>query len=273
MARWTGTTTERGYNGSHRALRKRLIAQWRPGDPCARCGLPMYGPAAMIDLGHTEDRTGYVGLEHRACNRRDGASRALRAPRAIAAAGSDVRCKTCGQPYHYPGRTCGICGCHYHPSRNVQATCGMRCSLEYRRRKYGGSTTSRKAKPKPPPKPRRAGPVASGEREPKNGWPVLAVAYYTCRYCGTVGVTKANARQQREVCPARSCQLARLASNNLRTRKGLTRQEADAAAAAYVAEGDHRQTRCTPEQIAADRRWSQTVATVRRATERASRAW
>jgi hypothetical protein len=84
--RWgaKGSTTQRGYGWPHRKLREALLARWRPGDPCARCGQPMLyrwiiGPdgkqVSAIDLGHTEDRTGYTGLEHRACNRTEGARR------------------------------------------------------------------------------------------------------------------------------------------------------------------------------------------------------
>jgi hypothetical protein len=81
MARWYGKTTARGYGSSHQQLRKRLLAQWRPGDPCARCGQPMLyrwllmpdgRRVSAIDLGHTDDRQAYTGLEHRTCNRRDG---------------------------------------------------------------------------------------------------------------------------------------------------------------------------------------------------------
>ena len=81
MARYTGTTTARGYGADHQRLRKRLLAAWRPGDPCARCGQPMLyrwmldasgRRASAIDLGHSDDRRSYTGLEHRACNRRDG---------------------------------------------------------------------------------------------------------------------------------------------------------------------------------------------------------
>jgi len=84
--RWArkGTTTQRGYGSSHRKLREALLARWRPGDPCARCGQPMLyrwiiqpdgRRVSAIDLGHTTDRTGYTGLEHRACNRTEGARR------------------------------------------------------------------------------------------------------------------------------------------------------------------------------------------------------
>ena len=63
-----GTTTARGYGTAHQQLRARLLAQWTPGDPCARCGKPMW-KRDRIDLGHTDDRTGYRGLEHDTCNR------------------------------------------------------------------------------------------------------------------------------------------------------------------------------------------------------------
>ncbi len=77
MQRWArrGSTAQRGYGTAHQAERKRRLARWKPGDPCARCGLPMYGPAERIDLGHTPDRTAYTGLEHRSCNRGEGARR------------------------------------------------------------------------------------------------------------------------------------------------------------------------------------------------------
>jgi hypothetical protein len=81
VSRWTGKTAERGYGTQHQRMRRYLLARWRPGDPCARCGQPMLHRwlidasgrrVSAIDLGHTDDRRGYTGLEHRACNRRDG---------------------------------------------------------------------------------------------------------------------------------------------------------------------------------------------------------
>jgi 5-methylcytosine-specific restriction endonuclease McrA len=60
------------------------------------------------------------------------------------------------------------------------------------------------------------------------------IRVYTCRYCGELKVAKGST-QRREVCPARACQLARLAANNLRTRHGLTKEDADAQVARIVA--------------------------------------
>jgi hypothetical protein len=59
--------------GAHKALRKKLLAELarRPGQPCSRCGGPMY-VSQLLDLDHTDDRRSYLGLAHRACNRRDG---------------------------------------------------------------------------------------------------------------------------------------------------------------------------------------------------------
>lgn len=64
-------TSRRGYGSAHQKKRDELLAKWRPGDPCARCGKPMWDKHT-IDLGHTDDRTGYRGLEHRTCNRGNG---------------------------------------------------------------------------------------------------------------------------------------------------------------------------------------------------------
>jgi len=72
-----GTTTQRGYGAAHQAERARQLEAFTPGQPCARCGRPI-ASADDADLGHTDDRSGYRGLEHAACNR--GASRKSRQP-------------------------------------------------------------------------------------------------------------------------------------------------------------------------------------------------
>lgn len=66
------STTDRGYNGAHKAER----AKWVPivkagGVMCARCGEPLL-PDAPFDLDHTDDRSGYNGPAHVACNRSVG---------------------------------------------------------------------------------------------------------------------------------------------------------------------------------------------------------
>lgn len=63
------------YGYYHKKIRDALIALWQPGDPCTRCGLPMWGPTRKINLGHNDEGTGYTGLEHERCNKRDGAVR------------------------------------------------------------------------------------------------------------------------------------------------------------------------------------------------------
>jgi hypothetical protein len=66
-----GTVT---YTYAHQQLRKHLLAQLAadPGQPCARCGRPMFVWMAL-DLGHTDgDPSRYHGLEHARCNRKAG---------------------------------------------------------------------------------------------------------------------------------------------------------------------------------------------------------
>jgi hypothetical protein len=75
--RHRGTTTQRGYGASHVAALKRHRAAFVPGQPCAYCGQPIWD-LAYADLAHTPDRQAYEGLQHRACNRREGAVRGNR---------------------------------------------------------------------------------------------------------------------------------------------------------------------------------------------------
>lgn len=67
----TGTTTARGYGYTHRKLRAALLPD-AYGRPCPKCGQPML-PGQALDLGHTDNRTGYTGIEHARCNRQAGA--------------------------------------------------------------------------------------------------------------------------------------------------------------------------------------------------------
>jgi hypothetical protein len=64
MARWQGTTTERGYGYAHQAERRRRLALYRPGDLCAHGGEPLNYPVSVaaryLHLPHTADRTGYL---------------------------------------------------------------------------------------------------------------------------------------------------------------------------------------------------------------------
>lgn len=66
-----GTTSARGYGWSHQRARAHALATLHDGDPCPRCGGPMYRGQAL-DLDHADDRASYHGLAHATCNRRAG---------------------------------------------------------------------------------------------------------------------------------------------------------------------------------------------------------
>lgn len=72
-----GTTEGRGYGRAHRDLRDALLP-YAYGKPCPKCGTTMHPPThpayRPLDLGHTEDRKGYTGIEHADCNRSAGAT-------------------------------------------------------------------------------------------------------------------------------------------------------------------------------------------------------
>lgn len=69
------------YGRAHRAIRRRLAAD-TVGTPCVRCGV-LIVPGDELDLDHTDDGRGYLGMAHAACNRAAGARKgnALRGQR------------------------------------------------------------------------------------------------------------------------------------------------------------------------------------------------
>lgn len=176
MARYRGTTAQRGLGTDHASDKKRLLARHRDGAPCWRCGQPMYKWQAL-DRDHVVDRAlggaqGPAVLAHAACNRSAGARLGNQMQPRTMAAGRDTVCAVCGKPYHYAARACEICGVHYHPNRGDQRTCSRAHGVELRRRIYGPSGSRRVAKPKPPRKPRpvrqipAARPVIRAPRDP-----------------------------------------------------------------------------------------------------------
>lgn len=69
----SGSTSQRGYGWEHQQARAKAIRDLNDGDPCSRCGGPMFRAESKgLDLDHRDDRIGYRGLAHATCNRRVG---------------------------------------------------------------------------------------------------------------------------------------------------------------------------------------------------------
>jgi hypothetical protein len=67
--RQRGSRQQRGYDAQHDALRAQLVASLDPWAPCPRCGHALGPDPDRLDLMHNDDRTGWLGLGHRRCNR------------------------------------------------------------------------------------------------------------------------------------------------------------------------------------------------------------
>ena len=79
------SAAERGYGPPHRKRVEAAKAAFVPGQPCARCGQPIWhltrikpdgSRESIVDLGHVDGtgKTQYQGLEHRRCSRSAGAT-------------------------------------------------------------------------------------------------------------------------------------------------------------------------------------------------------
>lgn len=105
-----GSAAQRGYGTDHRLRRAATLARLVDGTPCPRCDLPM-SRDQTLDLDHTDDRTGYLGLSHSWCNR---------AKRATTRGGMRKR-------------PCHICGATYVAKSRTQRCCSRACGVEMRR--------------------------------------------------------------------------------------------------------------------------------------------
>jgi len=94
---------QRGYGREHQIARAKYVAAHRSTDPCARCGGPLGADISVLDLDHTDDRTGYLGLSHQACNRSSRGAGALSKWLHV--------CDTCGLEFkgrHETQRFCSV---------------------------------------------------------------------------------------------------------------------------------------------------------------------
>lgn len=69
-----GTSTQRGYNARHQALRTQWAARIQAGEhpACSRCGKPIE-PFEPFDLDHDDtNRDRWLGPAHQHCNRSAG---------------------------------------------------------------------------------------------------------------------------------------------------------------------------------------------------------
>jgi hypothetical protein len=64
-----GTRQQRGYTSTHDQLRALLVQGLDPWAPCPRCRHALGPDPAILDLMHNDDRTAWLGLGHRRCNR------------------------------------------------------------------------------------------------------------------------------------------------------------------------------------------------------------
>jgi len=71
-----GNAAAQGYGGDHKKLRATLLPK-AYGTRCYRCGKPMLRGQAL-HLDHLDNRTGYGGFSHAACNLKAAARKARR---------------------------------------------------------------------------------------------------------------------------------------------------------------------------------------------------
>jgi hypothetical protein len=109
-----GNTTERGYGNAHQKERRRLTPTVERGEAyCAQptCVMPSrwIQPGTRWALGHSDDRTTWIGPVHHRCNQLDGASKGGQA--------------TTGRIIN----TCITCGTRFKAWTPTQRHCSHRC--------------------------------------------------------------------------------------------------------------------------------------------------
>jgi ribosomal protein S27AE len=94
------------WGSEHQKRRAKLIARWRPGDPCSRCGFGMFD-RDRLQLGHPEPGNGMrSALEHDHCNESAGGVK-----------GALIQGKTIRT------KTCPICHVQYKATHKDQIAC------------------------------------------------------------------------------------------------------------------------------------------------------